>query len=111
MQAVARHHHVGGALVLDLEHRACVRLVRRTQRLRDHPVEAGALELLEPALCLAGVRGRAGEVDRTGEPTQLFLEARPAGRERLTEQGLVTEGEGVEHHVGGGRLLGEHVDP
>ena len=47
---VPGHHAVRGALVLDLEHHPLVRLVGDRQRLGDHPVEAGALELVEPAL-------------------------------------------------------------
>ena len=60
MQPVAGDHHVGGALVLDLEHGAGVRLVRRGQRLGHHPVEPGALELLEPLRGLGRRRSSCG---------------------------------------------------
>ena len=39
---------VGGAHVLDLQHRALARLVRAARRLGDHAVEPGALEAVEP---------------------------------------------------------------
>ena len=53
----AGEHAVGGALVLDLEHHPLVLLVDAVERLGDHAVEAGALELGEPALRL--VRSRS----------------------------------------------------
>ena len=39
---------VGGAHVLHLDHRALARLVGAVRRLRDHAVEAGALEARQP---------------------------------------------------------------
>ena len=39
---------VGGARVLDLDHRALAGLVRAVSRLRDDAVEAGAFEAREP---------------------------------------------------------------
>src|SRR5690606_23426500 len=48
VQAVPREHDVRLAPVLDLEHRALVRLVRPVQRLRDDPVEPRALDRVEP---------------------------------------------------------------
>ncbi len=60
--AVAGDHDVGGPGVLDLHHHAAVLRVLRTDRLGHHAVEPGTLELLEPALGLRGVGGRAGQV-------------------------------------------------
>src|SRR5262245_14634586 len=68
---------VGGALVLDLEHRALAGLVRPLEPLRDHAVEAGALEPVEPAGGERAVgRGRR-QVDRRRRAVQQrLLEAR-----------------------------------
>ncbi len=58
VHAVAGDDAVGGPLVLDLEHDALVRLIGDRQRLGDHPVEPGALELVEPALRGRQIGGR-----------------------------------------------------
>lgn len=65
VEAVARHHTVGGPLVLDLVHGAGVRTVRQIERLGDDPVEARALVLLEPLLRHGRIGGRGSEVDRS----------------------------------------------
>ena len=46
--AEAGYHAIGRAGVLDLEHGALARLVRRRHRLGHDPVEAGTLEALKP---------------------------------------------------------------
>ena len=66
VQPVAGEHDVGGAGVLDLQHRARVLLVRRGHRLGDHPVEAGALEVLEPVRAPRPGRASSGSGARAG---------------------------------------------
>ena len=111
--AVAGHHHVGGAGVLDLEHDPAVLGVRRVERLGDHAVEPGALELLEPALRLLRVLRGAGQVAGTlgAEPAQRLLHRRAPLAQRPVGVRLVAQGEQVEGDEAGRRLLGEHVDP
>src|SRR5207249_401795 len=46
--AEPRHHAVGGAHVLDLDHHTLARCVDARLVLGDHPVEAGTLEAMEP---------------------------------------------------------------
>ena len=110
--AVAGDHHVGGAGVLDLEHGAAVLGVRRVERLGDHPVEPGALELLEPALRLLRVLGGAGQVAGAlgAEPAERLLHRRAPLAQRPVGVRLVAEGEQVEGDEAGRCLLGQHVD-
>ena len=62
--AEPRHHAVGRALVLDLEHRALAGLVRGVEPLGHDAVETGTLEVVEPVGRERAVAGRGGEVDR-----------------------------------------------
>ena len=96
--------------MLDLQHRAGVRLVRRPQRLGDHAVEPGALELVEPLLGLGRVGGGAGQVAGAVEPGERLLQGRAPLRERAVDVRLVAEREQVERDERGRRLLGQHVD-
>ena len=74
------------ALVLDLEHRALARLVRRVEALGDDAVEPGALEPIEPVGGGRPVAGRRRQVDRRLRLAEHGLEprrgARPAGPSR-----------------------------
>ena len=111
--AVAGDDHVGGARVLDLEHGAAVLGVRRVERLGDHAVEPGALELVEPALRLLRVLRGAGQVAGPlgAQPAQRLLHRRAPLAQGPVDVRLVAEGEQVEGHEAGRRLLGQHVDP
>ena len=111
--AVARDHHVGGPGVLDLEHGAAVLGVRRVERLGDHPVEPGALELLEPALRLLRVLRGPGQVAGAlgAQAAQRLLHRRAPLAERPIDVRLVAQGEQVEGDESRRRLLGQHVDP
>ena len=97
---VAGDDHVGGALVLDLQHRAGVGLVRRPERLGHDAVEPGALEPAgttarpRPGRWSSGSGGsgvrrppappRAGPgAPRTARPSATRRRA-PAGRTRRT---------------------------
>ena len=55
---------VGGALVLDLDHRPLPRLVRPVEALGDDAIEACALEAVEPVRGERAIGGRRGQVDR-----------------------------------------------
>ena len=109
--AVARDDDVGGALVLDLQHGAAVRDVRRVERLGDHAVEPGALELLEPLLGLGRVGGGAGQEARAAvEVGERLLQGGAALGERPVDVRRVAQREQVEGDEAGGGLLREHVD-
>src|SRR6202035_2674711 len=47
----ARHHAIAVALMLNLEHRALVRLISARNRLGHNPVEARAFKAPEPIRC------------------------------------------------------------
>ena len=96
VQPVAGDDAVGGALVLDLEHGPLVRLVGAVERLRDHAVETGALELVEPLLGDASVRGRRREMDGCAGADERFLERGAALGERVACVVDVAEREQVE---------------
>src|SRR5690348_18407578 len=68
------HDAVGGALVLDLRPESLARYVRTVPGFRDHTVEAGALELLEPVLRGLRVAGVGREEDRRLGTLQQLLE-------------------------------------
>ncbi len=111
VQPVAGEDDIGGARVLDLEHRAAIGRVCRVARLRDNAVQAGAFELFKPGCGLSRVRRRAGEVDRAVLPSEGLFEGRPALVEGGFEEGALPQGEEVESDERGGRLLGKHRDP
>ena len=69
-------HAVGGARVLDLEHRALAGLIRRVLRLRDHAVEARALEALQPLGRDLAIAGHRRQIDRRRDLRQQLLERR-----------------------------------
>ena len=69
------HDAVGGALVLDLEHRPLARLVGRVEPLGDHAIEPGALEPLEPVRGGRAIAGRRRQVDRRLRGAEDGLEA------------------------------------
>ena len=78
VHAVPVDNGVGGPGVLDLQHRSLARGVCLLQRLGHDPVQAGALEPLEPVPGDVRVGGHLGQVDRVA-----VLEL----RERLLEAG------------------------
>ncbi len=110
MDPVADGHAVGVAGVLDLDHLPLARQVRPVEPLGDHPVQAGALERVQPLRALLGVLGGAGDV------APLLLVHRIGQRfapdpERLLQQRRVAGGQRVEADEMRGRLLGQHLDP
>src|SRR5207244_3593881 len=72
------HEAVGGARVLHLDRGALPGQVRARRRLRDHAVEARALELLEPAGGDRAVERHRREVERRPEARHDSLEGLPA---------------------------------
>ena len=62
--AKSRHHAVGGAGVLDLEHRALAGLVGAVETFRHHAVESCALEAVEPVGRERDVGGGRRQMDR-----------------------------------------------
>ena len=108
---VAGDHAVGGPRVLDLEHDALVGLVGDRQRLGDHSVEAGALELGEPSLRSGQLGGRWGDVERRAGAGQRVDKRGAALDERSPGVVVIAEGEQVERDERGRRLLGEHPHP
>src|SRR5262249_17247668 len=72
--AEARHHAVGRARVLHLDHHALAGLVRRALVLGDDPVETRALEPMEPVLGRGPVAGARGEVDAAARTSEGGLE-------------------------------------
>ncbi len=107
---VARHDAVGGALVLHLELHPLVADVEAVGGLGHDPVEAGALEALEPVLGLGAVRGGAGEVDGGGGAGEGLFQLGPTAEEGLAGEVLVAEGQQVEGHEAGRRLRRQAVD-
>ena len=70
------HGAIGGARVLDLEHRALAGLVRRADGLGDHAIQPGALEGVEKAAAGGG----------TEDAYVHALKRGPPGRARLPDQ-------------------------
>ena len=86
---------VGGALVLDLQHRPLARLVLLVELLRDDAVEAGALEPVEPVrgerpVGVAGVRWTGGAA-----PANACLEQPARSPWGVARRSLVAEREQV----------------
>ncbi len=111
VQAVARHHTVGGAGMLDLEHGAVAGPVRQIERLGDHPVQPRPLELREPAARQLLIRRRGRRVHRCPSRAQRRDQGFPAGRLRLVHQRIGAERQQIERDQRGGRPLGEGTDP
>src|SRR6185437_8347630 len=108
---VTGDHAVRGALVLDLEHDALVRLVGDGQRLGDHTVEPGSLELVEPALREAQIRRGGGDVKRRTRTFQGIHQCGAAVGERPPAEVVIADGQQVEGDERRRRLLGQHPHP
>ena len=116
VQPVAGNHDVGGAHVLDLQHRPLVLLVGRPARLGDDAVQPGALKESEPVASEGRVVGGRGQVNRGGGFGQGLLEQGPSlllrsARQVLRSQGQQVKGDegrrgplGQQLHSGGGRV-------
>ena len=110
--AEAGDHAVGGALVLDLEHRPLAGLVRRVEPLGDDAVEPGALEPLEPVRRRWRDRAWPGSGGpaawpRRGRP-RAVRGARPAGTARRSSSPSASRSHATKL---AGDCLGEHPDP
>ena len=109
--AEASHDTVGRSLVLDLEHRALAGLIGSIEPLGDHPVEAGALEAIEPVPGGRAVAGRGCQVDRGFGAGQRDLEAGPALPLGHRSQILVVDRQQVPGDEARRRLGRQHADP
>ena len=102
---------VGGARVLDLDHRALARLVGGVDRLGDHAVEAGALEALEPLGRQRAIVGHRREVDRRGGGAEQPLEPGAAFVLRQLADVAAVDREQIEGDERRRRLRGQLRDP
>ena len=100
---------VGGARVLDLDHRALARLIGERVGLGHDAVEPGALEALEPVGGDRAVARRRREVDRRLDAGEGLLEARAPLGLRAIAQVLVAEREQVPRDERRRLLRGEHL--
>src|SRR4051794_37255474 len=98
---------LGGARVLDLDHRALARLVRLAGRFGDYAVQARALELREPLGSRLALARRGGEVNRGFHAPEGFLEAGAPGFKWLAHQGAALVRKKVECNERSRRFLGE----
>ena len=111
MHPVAGDHAIGGALVLDLEHRALVGFVATTERLGHDAVETSTFEVMEPPLGDSVISRGSGDVHRRLGGGQRFDQCGPPLLERLLHVVGVTEREQVEGDEPGGCGFGQHRHP
>ena len=104
-------HAVGRALVLHLRHHALVLLVGLVGGLGHHAVEPGALEADEPVLRDVRIVGHRREVHPIAVLAERLLEEPAPLGERLAGEITIVEGEQVEGHEAGRRLLRQHPHP
>jgi hypothetical protein len=97
--------------VLHLPHDPLVLLVGLVGGLRHDAVEARSFEAREPVLCHVRVVGHRGEVHAPEIAAEHGLENPPSLGERLPGEVAVIEGQEVEGHEAGRRLLGQPADP
>jgi len=109
--AESGHHAIGGTRVLDLEHRALARLIRRRGRLRDHAVESGAFEALQPIDRDRAIARHRREVEGFANLLEELLELRAAVRLRLAQQTLPIHRQEIESDERGWHRLRELLDP
>ena len=107
--AEPRDDAVGGALMLDLEHRSLARLVWGIEPLRDHAVQPRTFESVEPVGGGRAIRRRRRQVDGRLDAPEHGLEPGPTLALRRLAQVFVTERQQVPRHERGRRLRGEHL--
>ena len=101
---------VGGARVLDLDHRPLARLVAAVVRLGHHAVQAGAFESRQPVDRGRAVAGHRRHMNRRRDVGERALERPPALGHRLAAQVLAVERQQIERHERGRRRLRELGD-
>src|SRR6185312_11400015 len=79
----AGHYALGRALVLHFDHRPLAGQIDAGFQLRNHPVQAGALEARQPVERDLPVTRARRDIDRRPHFTQQLLESYPARRLRL----------------------------
>ena len=109
--AEAGHHAVGGALVLDLRHRPLAGLVGRVGALRDHAIQPGALEDVEPSSRDRRIRRGRREMDRFRRVLGQPFEPRATLGEGPVPEVVVTLGQAVEGDERCRRCGGQHSHP
>src|SRR3954454_12833197 len=97
--------------MLDLEHRALAWLVGGIETLGDHPVEPGALEVLEPFLRRRPIARGGREMDRRRGAAEHRFEPGAALTLGGRPQVVVAESQQVPRDEARRRLLGEHLHP
>src|SRR5688572_3151091 len=105
--AEACHDTVRRTRVLHLDHRALAWLVDSAFGLRDHAVEAGALEASQPVLGDGTVARHRREMNRRTALRQRLLEQRAAFRLRRAAQIAIAGCNQIERHERRRRLLRE----
>ena len=108
--AVRADHHISGAAVFDLHHHPLAGPVVELGAAGDHPVAAGAFEVLEPALRLRQLRGLRGDEEGAVVLEVLQQPGAPRGG-GLGAQIELPQGQAVEGHEAGGGLGGQLVHP
>ena len=109
--AIAADHAVGGALLLDLDHRAFAGRVWLVGALRDYSVERLAASR-EPFCGDGGIGRRRGEAQRGIVELVHELHQRAAALgERPVGKHLLPQLEAIEQHQQGGSLARKLVDP
>ena len=87
---------VGGARVLDLDHRALAWLIRAVERLRDHAIETGALESCQPLRRDSAIVRHRRQMDRRLRAAEQPLEAAAALALRDIAKVLAVHGQHIE---------------
>ena len=72
----ARNDAVRRARVLDLDHCALAGLVGTVCRFRDHAVQTGAFEVLEPLSCKRAIARHRGQIHRRLDSGQQLFQQR-----------------------------------
>ncbi len=96
--AKARDNTIGGARVLDLDHRALARLVHSVRRLDDDTIETGALKAREPIRRDRMIGRHRCEIDRRLDVSQEPLEAYAPLVLRLGAQVSPVDSNEIERH-------------
>src|SRR5205814_4441548 len=99
------------ALVLDLDPQALAGHVGPTPGLRDHTVETGPLELLEPFVGRLGVACIGGQENRPLDALEELLEPRAALAKGALAKVFLPLCQQVECDKPGRRCLAEHANP
>src|SRR6201986_4091804 len=107
MPAKTRYDTIAVALMLDLQHRALVRRVWPTDRLRDYAIEPRTFEACEPVLRGCGVPRCGCEMQWCTQVDENPFELGAPGGKRLVAQIMIVELKQVEEDNRGRQLCGK----